>query len=201
MADRTGRPITSRSVLAAIRSSLRVPTLVSNDAMLGQGVLGGALYRVEDLGASAARTTLRVLEGTAPMPCPCSASPPRRSSTRVSWSGSASRSRASRGHDAAVARSGIWEQYRVWILAGLSVLLLQSALIAGLLAERRRRLASQEQLAERLRVQALVADISTDFANLRGRRLDTQMESSLERVGVALGTEDCAIWTWRWRDE
>ena len=92
---------------------------------------------------------------------------------------------------------GIWEEYRGWILAALTLVLLQSALITGLLAERRRRLASQLQLSERLNVQALVADISTGFANLSGDRLDAQIVSSLERLGRALDTEDCAIWALR----
>ncbi len=95
---------------------------------------------------------------------------------------------------------GIWEEYRGWILAALTLVLLQTALIAGLLAERRRRLASQRQLAERLGVQALVADISTGFANLSGDRLDAQIVSSLERLGRALDTEDCAIWALRGPD-
>jgi C4-dicarboxylate-specific signal transduction histidine kinase len=95
---------------------------------------------------------------------------------------------------------GTWEEYRGWILAGLSLVLLQSALIAGLLAERRRRLSSQLQLAERLRIQALLAEISTGFANLSGHRLQAQIISSLELLGGALGAEDCAIWALRGQD-
>ena len=198
VADRHGRPITSQGVLSAIKPVLRVPTLVANDALLGQGVLGGSLYRIEGLGTQAARTTVGVLDGVRPSDLPvqrltASAFIDARELGRLGLPVS----RVPSGTSLLWRDPGIWEEYYGWILAALTLVLLQSALITGLLAERRRRLASQLQLSERLNVQALVADISTGFANLSGDRLDAQIVSSLERLGRALDTEDCAIWALR----
>ena len=202
VADRHGRPITSQSVLSAIKPVLRVPTLVSNDALLGQGVLGGSLYRIEDLGTQVARTTIRVLDGAPPDDDARCSDWPRAPFIDARELGRLGLpvSRVPPGTTLLWRDLGIWEEYRGWILAALTLVLLQTALIAGLLAERRRRLASQRQLAERLGVQALVADISTGFANLSGDRLDAQIVSSLERLGRALDTEDCAIWALRGPD-
>ena len=105
VADRHGRPITSQSVLSAIKPVLRVPTLVSNDALLGQGVLGGSLYRIEDLGTQAARTTVRVLDGARARRPPGAATGcerlHRRQGTRPTRAAGESRAP---GHDAALAR-------------------------------------------------------------------------------------------------
>jgi C4-dicarboxylate-specific signal transduction histidine kinase len=90
-----------------------------------------------------------------------------------------------------------WDGYRLWILAGATVLALQTVLIGGLLSERRRRLRSQEALAQRLRMQALVADISSAFAETSADRVETQMVRSLEHVGLTLGASDCALWAWQ----
>jgi C4-dicarboxylate-specific signal transduction histidine kinase len=201
VADRHGRPMTSQSVLTAIRPVLRLPTLVSNDAMLGQGVLGGLLYRIEDLGRHAAATTARVLDGTPPDTLPIEQLNARafidaRELERLGLP----LSRVPPGATVLWRDPGTWEEYRSWILATVTLVLLQTALIAGLLAERRRRFASQVQLAERLKVQALVADISTGFANLSGDRLEAQIVSSLKQLGQALDTEDCAIWALRGPD-
>ena len=199
VADRTGRPITARSVLATIKPTLRVATLVSNDAMLGEGVLGGTLYRVEDLGTQAARLAARILEGTPPDTVPVQrlAATPIIDARELERLG-ISESRVPPGTTLLWRHKGLWEAYRAWILGGISVFMLQTALIAGLLAERRRRRATQRALAERLRVQALVAEISTDFANLRSDGLDTRIADSLERLAAALEAEDCALWTLRW---
>ena len=201
VADRHGRPITSQSVLSAIKPVLRVPALVSNDAMLGLGVLGGSLYRIEELGGRAAGATVRVLDGAPPdsLPIQRLAASPFIDARELDRLG-LSIGRVPAGTTLLWRDPGTWEEYRTWILAALTLVLLQTALIAGLLAERRRRLASQRQLAERLSVQALVADVSTGFANLSGDRLDAQIDSSLERLGQALDTEDCAIWALRGPD-
>ena len=201
VADRHGRPITSQGVLSAIRPVLRVPTLVSNDALLGQGVLGGSLYRIEELGTRTARTTVQVLNGTRPddMPMQQLTATPYIDARELARLG-LSENRVPAGTTLLWRNRGTWEEYRGWILAALTLVLLQTALIAGLLAERRRRISSQRQLAERLNVQALVADISTGFASLSGDRLDAQIVSSLERLGRAFDTEDCALWVLRSND-
>ena len=202
VADRTGRPISSQSVLASIKPSLRVPTVIGNDAMLGQGVLGGSLYRLEELGMHAGRAAMRVIGGVDPdsLPVQRLSSRPFVDARELARLGIAE-SRVPDGTTLLWRQPGLWEDYRGWILAGGSLLILQAVLIAGLLAERRRRLTSQQQLAERLRIQNLVADISSDFANVSGDRLESRIVRSLERLGHALGTEDCAIWALRWHND
>ncbi|BCS33091.1 hypothetical protein TBR22_A23170 [Luteitalea sp. TBR-22] len=89
----------------------------------------------------------------------------------------------------------LWETSQPWVVVGLSALALQTALIFGLVAERRRRRDSEERLAARLRQQALVADVSTDFANLPDGDLAPHITAGLAHVGVALQVAECAMWT------
>ena len=196
LTDRDGRRITLPILLSAVVPGHDRPIVVHNDVLLGQGVLGGALYRVEDVGARAAATTLRVLRGTAAdsigtVRLPAEYLIDARQLQQLGLP----ESRVPSAAQLLWREPPMWQAYRGWLIGGLSLLVLQSLLIAGLLAERRRRRESQRQLADRLRLQAVVAEISTEFANLPGDRLDAQILASLRRVGEALQIEECAILT------
>jgi ABC-type uncharacterized transport system substrate-binding protein len=74
-ADREGRPLSASILLDTIRPVARGPVVVTNDITIGQGALGGLIYRVEDVGAQAARLVETILQG-APPESPASASIP-----------------------------------------------------------------------------------------------------------------------------
>ncbi|BCS33092.1 hypothetical protein TBR22_A23180 [Luteitalea sp. TBR-22] len=104
------------------------------------------------------------------------------------------------GTQAGIGQGRLWDSHRQWILAGGTVLVLQSILIGGLLSERWRRRRSQDELAQRLRMQALVATISSSFAGASPDRVEAPMLASLEEIGRVLGTNDCALWAWQTPD-
>ena len=192
--DNQGRSLMLPVVMSTIAPVLHAPLVVGNDVLLGEGALGGALHPLEELGARAAKVALEVLNGASvdAMPTTTIAPTPMIDARQLRRLGLLE-SAVPPGTTMLWREPSIWEAYRGWFLVGVSVVVVQAALIAGLLAERRRRRESQRQLAERLRLQALVAQISTEFANLRGDRLDNQIIRSLARVGEGLGTEECAI--------
>ena len=202
LADRAGRPLSQLTLMSAIAPVARVPIVVANDMLLGYGALGGRLYELQPLGARLAQVARRLIAGTP------AASIPDEDVHVVSVLDARQlrrfgidESRVPAGTVLRYREATLWEKYRAWFVAGGVLLLLQAGLIAGLLAARRSRRASQQQLATRRRLQALVADISTAFANSTANRVEMEMVERLEHVGRALEAEDCALWTWRSPDD
>lgn len=87
-----------------------------------------------------------------------------------------------------------WQINRPWLLFGLSAIALQSALIFGLLGERRRRILSEAELARQTTRQALVAEVSSAFANLTEAAVAGQVAATLARAGHALALDACTLW-------
>jgi PAS domain S-box-containing protein len=65
---------------------------------------------------------------------------------------------------------------------------LESILIMGLLAERRRRRRIQASLGDRLKLEILLSELSTEFNKLRGREIDEGIDKWVRRLGEFLGT-------------
>lgn len=195
-ADEDGRALTPAGLLAAV-GPLQAPVIVPYDLGLGPQVLGGLVYEVTQVGQRVGAVVRRVAAGESadrlpPLPLP------RRALLNVP---ELARFEIPEGRVPAGARllyrpPSLWETYRRWIVLGSALMGVQTALIAGLLAERRRRRDSQRQLAERLRLQAVVSTVSTRLAHLSEDRVDGLVASSLALIGDAFGAEACAIWTW-----
>jgi C4-dicarboxylate-specific signal transduction histidine kinase len=202
LSDRTGRPLSYLALMAVLAPVARVPIVVANDTLLDHGALGGQLYELQAVGARLAEIARQLIAGT-----PADAIPPAAVhrvpilDARQLQRFGIPMSRVPAGTILRHREPSLWDEYHVWALVGGTVLILQAALIAGLLAARRHRRASQHALAERLRRQALVADISSAFAHVAAGKVEDQMVTSLERVGRALVAVDCAIWTWRSPDD
>ena len=75
-----------------------------------------------------------------------------------------------------------WERHR-WLIVGAAVLLvLQSALIAALLVHRALRRRVQHALAERLRFETLLSELSAMFVTGPVAEVDRQIETGLRRM-------------------
>lgn len=194
-ADREGRPISASIVVDTISPVARGPIVVTNDIAIGRGALGGLIYNVEDVGVQAARMVVSILRGAPPESLPPGVVPSTPTlDARLLARFGIDESRLPRGARVVNQEPSLWQTTRPWVLGGTSALALQTALIFGLVAERRRRRESEERLAARVRQQALVADVSTDFANLLEGDLTAQITASLAHVGAVLEVAECAMW-------
>jgi len=147
--DGAGRPYVTHDALRRINEAANAPVYVSVDQYLGTGAVGGSVYSVHSLGQEAARLGARILRGEPP-----SAIPPVALSAYVpmfDWR------QLRRWHlDAARLPANsmvqfraltVWQTYKWYILGGVTLLLLQTALVIGLLVNRaQRRRAEQARL-------------------------------------------------------
>jgi signal transduction histidine kinase/GAF domain-containing protein len=78
----------------------------------------------------------------------------------------------------------VWDEYRWYIIGGIVVVLLEALLILGLLAQRTRRMRTQATLAERLRSERLISDLSARFVDLPVDQIDSALARGLEEIRV-----------------
>lgn len=87
----------------------------------------------------------------------------------------------------------LWALYRWYIVGAAGVLLAQSALIAALLIQHHERRSAQRRLAERLRFETLLADLSAIFASGATSQVDEQIGTALHRLGEAMGIDRATV--------
>ncbi len=127
---------------------------------LGLGIVGGRLYQAELEGIESAHIAVRILHGE-----PASNFPPRivgPLSPRYDWRElerwKISKERLPPGSVISFREPTAWEQYRVWIIVGASICLVQAVLIFGLLANLVKRRRAERSLIESEDRVALAAD-------------------------------------------
>ena len=161
--DAAGQSFNTRDAIARIARASRVPVYVLQDHAVGGGSVGGHVVSFEAHGRTGARLALRVLSGERPEPTDAGTTV-----TMVDW-----RELQRWGLDERrlpvrerrpVPEPSVWERHRWLILAAVALLLLQSALIAALLVHRALRRRVQRGIAERLRFETLLSDLSAMFA-------------------------------------
>jgi PAS domain S-box-containing protein len=148
--DGTGELYIPRYLTDEISEAASVPVYGVYEPYVGRGVVGGYVESFEAIGREAALLGLRILGGETP-----ESLPPESVETQafmVDW-----RQLNRWGLDEAnlppgtivrFAEPSLWQRYRREILAVLTVLVLQSALIAALLAQRRQRRFAEASLRE-----------------------------------------------------
>ena len=179
--DATGQDFRTRDVVERIAEVSRAPVYVLQDHSVGGGSVGGHVVSFEAHGRLAADLALRVLRGERP--------PPTDAGTTVSmfdW-----RQLRRWGLDERPLPAGsivlfkdvsVWQRYRWWIVGGVTLLLLQTALIAALLVHRAWRRRAQRALAERLRFETLLSNLSAMFAAGVPATVNRDIERGLRRI-------------------
>ncbi|MGC2078107.1 MAG: hypothetical protein WA728_19145 [Xanthobacteraceae bacterium] len=139
--DAAGESHQEFDALTLLRAVTNAPIFSFVDAYLGKGIVGGPLISVRDVGRAAARATVRILDGETPGDI---RTPPIGFGTpKFDWRElqrwNISESRLPSGSKVLFRPTTAWDQYRWQIILIAAAFLLQSALIAGLAFEHRRR--------------------------------------------------------------
>jgi signal transduction histidine kinase len=175
--DGAGQTFVPHDAVSRISAVARAPVYVFVDQYLGLGPVGGYLYSVELHGNASAEVGLRILRGESPSSIPVREMAGNqymfdarqldrwRLDTQLLPADSVIRFR----------EPGAWDRYRGYILSGLTLLAIQTALIIGLIVLRRRRRRAESALR-------------ASFTRIRemGRRLLTAQETERARIAREL---------------
>jgi PAS domain S-box-containing protein len=189
--DGAGHLFVPQDVVARIAAVANVPIYGFYETFLGHGIVGGHVYSFEAQGAKAGEIALRILRGERAEDVP-----PVRHDPNVymfdarqlkRWS--LDEARLPRGSVVRYREPSAWERYRWYVVGGLAVFAVQTILIAGLLVHRAQRRRAQRALAERLRFETLLAELSATFLVLPAGEVDGGIDRGLGRVGEELGLD------------
>ncbi len=194
--DGSGQAYANRDVVRRMAEVSSAPLYSSYSTMINFGIVGGYVFDMADLGRQAGEVVQRILAGKKLTQKDMPDALP--SHHVVDWN------QLERWHlpeenlppgTTIVNREpSPWQKYKSYILSALLLLTLESLLIFYLLAERRRRRLVQEQLAERLRFETLVAQVSSEFANLEDGQVDRAILHTLQRVQESFRLSVAGIW-------
>jgi len=162
MRDATGVTHNADEALKRIHAVANAPVNSIFQNQLGLGIVGGRLYQAELQGVESARIAVRLLRGE-----PASNFPPRilaplgpRYDWRELQRWKISADRLPPGSIVLFREPTVWERYRAWIVAGVSVCLVQALLISGLLANLVKRRRAERSLSESENRFQIAADVA-----------------------------------------
>jgi signal transduction histidine kinase len=148
--DGSGQSYLTASVCPSIAASSNVPVYAIFDIFMGCGIVGGSLYQVEASAQQAAKLALRILHGENIAHLPVEPGPPNR--VFVDWrqlqKWEIPENRLPTGAVVMYREPSLWDTHKRTILAAAAVFLLQSALIALLVVQVRRRKRSEQSVRQ-----------------------------------------------------
>jgi signal transduction histidine kinase len=186
--DATGRDFMTREVITRIADHAKVPVYGLFDDALGTGAVGGQVMSFKAHGRAAAELALRVLAGERPPPTDAETIVPVVDARQMERWGFDTR-RLPPGSIVLFRQPSLWTQHRWYVVGAVVALLLQGGLIAALLIQRTQRRRAQDRLAERLKFETLVSDLSSRFSASSALDAEQSIQGGLQLVGEGLGVD------------
>ncbi len=194
--DRAGRTFTNAEVAEHVARTGSVPVYSPLDVHVGRGIVGGYVVRWEQQARRAAALALRVLRGERLGPAAATSEGTNAYvfDARVLERWRIDRRRLPPGSVVLFHEPSLWERNRGYVVGAISLVLLQSGLIGALLVQHLRRRRAQRSLAERLRFETLLSDLSARLAACPGEQVGQQIEAGLRRIVEDLGVDLARVW-------
>ena len=194
-ADGAGLAFIPHDALSQMAQAANAPVYAAVDQYIGRGAVGGHVYSLDKHGRHAAEIGLRILRGESAASIPIAE--PEAYTAQFDWrqlqrwgiherqlpAGSVVRFRA----------PSAWDLYKWYITGGILLLVVQSTLIAGLLLNRIQRRRAQRILAERLRFETLLSQLSAELLTIPASSFDHAIERMLQRVVETLDFDRAAL--------
>jgi len=148
--DASGVTHNADEALKRIHAVANAPVNSIYQHQLGLGIVGGRLYQAELEGVESARIAIRILRGepTTNFPPVIVGPLPPRYDWRELQRWNISEARLPSSSTVFFRVPTVWDRYRSWIIAGISVCVVQALLIFGLLANRFKRRRAERSLEE-----------------------------------------------------
>ncbi len=181
--DRAGLPHEDDEGLAALHAAARVPLFSPFESQLGRGIVGGPLVSIEDEARRSAAVARKILGGEAI--AAIAVAPPTAAKYLYDWRElrrfHIDLSRLPPGSGVRFRPPSLWEAYRKPAMIALGVVLVESLLLAALLAQHSRRRRAEA------RVHALNRRLMTaqeDERKLIARELHDDLSQRLARLSI-----------------
>jgi signal transduction histidine kinase len=194
--DRDGRvSVISRDVAQQLAESSRVPVFGLYDTLLGTGVLGGVMAPVEAQGQRAGEIAARLLRGEAPADIPFSGI----EMNRPMFDGRQLRRWGIRERElpedslVMFQEPTVWARYWAYLTAGGTTIGLQFLLIVALMVNRRKRRRAEHALADLLRLETMLSQLSSRFVQIPGDALEAEIEQAVARIVEHLGLDHSTV--------
>jgi len=182
--DTAGQRFLPTEVLDRIAATASVPTYIWNAVGLNHGAVGGSLIDPEVLAQHTAELARRVVDGEPVESIPVT--PLDANVVMFDWRQlrrwNIDESALPPGSTVLYRQPTPWERYRLYILGGISLIVLEAALIAGLLVHRARRLRTERVL---LQSQQRLEASNVEIRDLAGRLIVAQ-EAERSRIAREL---------------
>jgi signal transduction histidine kinase len=166
-----------------VAQAAAVPVYGSSDFYIGSGVVGGVVRSTRDTGIRIGEMALRILTGTRAQDMPIETSPvvPILDWRQLRRWG-VSELRVPKEAVVRFREPSAWDRYKIYVFGAATLLLAQTALIAGLLIQRARRRQAEE------RVRTSQAELRTSYDRIRdlGSRLLNAQEAERSRIAREL---------------
>jgi PAS domain S-box-containing protein len=181
-------------VLILINNSATVPIYTFAVSYIGYGTIGGYAVNTYECGFQAAGMALQIIYGSRPRDLPVIEVPglPIFDWPQLRRWGILENSLPS-GSNVRFREATPFEQYKWRMIGTLTLCAVQTFLIAGLLAERKRRRRAQAAFRERLEFETLLSELSADFTNLPLSEIDRGIEKWLQRLVEFLGARSGSL--------
>ena len=183
LGDRAGRSFVTPTVVSQIVAASQAPVYGVTEAVIGAGAVGGIVMSFETHGKIAAEMILKLLAGERPAPTSSDTTLPMFDERQIKrWR--IDNRLLPEGSIVRFHHLSVWELYRGYIVGASGLLLVQRA--------RRRR--AQRSLAERLRFETLLSDLSKALASCSDGSIDQEIENGLRRVVEDLAADRASLW-------
>ena len=180
--DAAGVPHEGAKALRQLHAAANAPIFSHGDVFFGDGIVGGPLVSIENVGRQAAGVAVRILGGEAPGSikiAPIGSATPKFDWMELQrWN--ISESRLPAGSEVHFREPGLWEQYRPQVTAVVAALLFQAVIISWLLVERRRRYFAQAEATSRRREVVRLNRVTT--ANVLSSSLAHELNQPLGAI-------------------
>ncbi len=191
--DAAGREFRGGEAITRISAASRVPTYGLAESHVAAGAVGGYVPSWEGHGRVAGELALRILAGERPAPRDAGTMTFTVNARELArWKLDPRRLPA--GSVVLFRETSAWERHRAVVVGALGLLVVQGALIAGLLVQRVRRRRAQERLAERLRFETLLSNLSAALATCPAAGVDQEIHTGLARIVEDLDVDQAGVW-------
>ena len=182
--DREGNRYTGRQAGQAVSRAASVPMYSVHDIGLDAGVVGGHLASYSSQAHLADAVTLRILAGESPSTIPVirEGAQHYQFDWRQLQRWHLSERNLPAGSQIFYREPSFYQRYRTQVLGISLALLAQAALIAALLAARRRQRGAQAEVERRLRLERLVSELTGSFVEVPLEQTEAAIQHWLRRL-------------------